>query len=123
MEMMTPTATQITSVTHSKDLLVIDWADGETSRLDALWLRDHCQMPTSRNPDNGQRLLNVIDIPEDLTIAGVEQLGDEQLVLGVSAGRIDFLHALKNPISIDPKISASNSFSETLKSVLDKRLK
>jgi len=79
MEMMTPTATQITSVTHSKDLLVIEWADGETSRLDALWLRDHCQMPTSRNPDNGQRLLNVIDIPEDLTIAGVEQLGDEQL--------------------------------------------
>ena len=79
MEMMTPTATQITSVTHSKDLLVIEWADGETSRLDALWLRDHCQMPTNRNPDNGQRLLNVIDIPEDLTIAGVEQLGDEQL--------------------------------------------
>lgn len=77
--MMTPTATQITSVTHSKDLLVIEWADGETSRLDALWLRDHCQMSTSRNPDNGQRLLNVIDIPEDLTIAGVEQLGDEQL--------------------------------------------
>ena len=53
----------------------------------------------------------------------VVQLGDEQLVLGVSAGRIDCLHALKNPISIDPKLSASNSFSETLKCVLDKRFK
>ncbi len=72
MGMTAMTATQIVSATHSENLLVIEWADGKTSRLDALWLRDHCQMPASRNPDNGQRLFNVIDIPEDLTIAGVE---------------------------------------------------
>ena len=77
MENTTQAAAQIQSVTHSGDLLVIEWADGETSRLDALWLRDHCQMPISRNPDNGQRLLNVIDIPENLSIAGIEQFGDE----------------------------------------------
>ncbi len=29
MEVTTPTATQITSVTYSEDLLVIEWADGE----------------------------------------------------------------------------------------------
>ncbi len=71
--------TKITSVSHTEDLLVIRWADGETSRLDSMWLRDHCQMPVSRDADNGQRLLNVIDIPEELTIAGVEQLNDAQL--------------------------------------------
>jgi len=79
MEMTTPGATQLTSVAHSENMLIIEWADGQTSRLDSLWLRDHCQMPSSRNPDNGQRLLNVIDIPDDLTIAGVEQLSDEQV--------------------------------------------
>ena len=75
----TPIATQINSVSHANDVLVIEWADGKTSRLDAIWLRDHCQMPVSRNPVNGQRLLNVIDIPDDLTIAEVAQLGDDRL--------------------------------------------
>ena len=69
--MTTPASTRISSVTHSEDLLVIEWADGKTSRLDALWLRDHCQMPASRDPVNGQRLIDVIDIPEDLSIGGV----------------------------------------------------
>ena len=76
MEGQPPIETQITSVAHSDDMLVIEWADVKTSRLDAIWLRDHCHMPVSRNPANGQRLPNVIDIPEDLTIAGVEQLAE-----------------------------------------------
>jgi len=50
------------------DELVIDWQDGKQSRLYSYWLRDHCQMPTSRNADNGQRLLSVISIPEDTFI-------------------------------------------------------
>ena len=29
------------------DELVIEWHDGEESRLYSHWLRDHCQMPTS----------------------------------------------------------------------------
>ncbi len=53
----------------------------------------------------------------------VVQLRDEQLVLGVCAGRIDFLHALKNPIPKDRYLNATDSFSEKLKYVLDKRLK
>ena len=50
------------------DELVIDWQDGKQSRLFAHWLRDHCQMPTSRNPNNGQRLFSVVDIPEETYI-------------------------------------------------------
>jgi hypothetical protein len=38
LDMTTPAATHITSVKHTEDLLVIEWADGKTSRLDALWL-------------------------------------------------------------------------------------
>jgi len=50
------------------DELVIDWQDGKQSRLFSHWLRDHCQMPTSRNPNNGQRLFSVVDIPEETYI-------------------------------------------------------
>ena len=50
------------------DELVIDWQDGKQSRLFAHWLRDHCQMPTSRNLNNGQRLFSVVDIPEEAYI-------------------------------------------------------
>ena len=54
------------------DELVIDWQDGMQSRLYSHWLRDHCQMPASRNADNGQRLLSVINIPEDTFIEQVQ---------------------------------------------------
>ena len=50
------------------DELVIDWQDGKQSRLFSHWLRDHCQMPTSRNTNNGQRLFSVVDIPEETYI-------------------------------------------------------
>ena len=50
------------------DELVIDWQDGKQSRLFAHWLRDHCQMPASRNLNNGQRLFSVVDIPEETYI-------------------------------------------------------
>ena len=50
------------------DELVIDWQDGKQSRLFSHWLRDHCQMPTSRNANNGQRLFSVVDIPEETYI-------------------------------------------------------
>jgi gamma-butyrobetaine dioxygenase len=58
----------VNSLSIVDDELVIDWQDGKQSRLYAHWLRDHCQMPTSRNADNGQRLLSVINIPEDTYI-------------------------------------------------------
>ena len=34
----------------------------------AMWLRDNDQGPLSRHPGNGQRLFNIVDIPEDLYI-------------------------------------------------------
>ena len=55
------------------DELVIDWQDGKQSRLFAHWLRDHCQMPTSRNPNNGQRLSSVINTPNNTYIEGVNK--------------------------------------------------
>ena len=47
----------IKKLSIDNDELVIEWHDGKESRLYSHWLRDHCQMPTSRNADNGQRLI------------------------------------------------------------------
>ena len=69
----------INFIRNAGDTLTIDWSDGQVSELDSMWLRDHCQMPVSRNPNNGQRLLNVTDIPEDITIGGARRIGTDQI--------------------------------------------
>ena len=53
------------------DELVIEWHDGKESRLYSHWLRDHCQMPTSIDADNGQRLSSVVNIPQETYIEKV----------------------------------------------------
>lgn len=69
----------INFIRNAGDTLTIDWSDGQVSELDSMWLRDHCQMPVSRDPNNGQRLLNVTDIPEDITIGVARRIGTDQI--------------------------------------------
>ena len=72
---------RIEHFSFTSDELHIVWQDGRESRLYSFWLRDHCQMPQSRDPNNGQRLLNVGDIPGDLRIGQVELRADDQLAI------------------------------------------
>ena len=71
---------KITSVAFSDDEVQLTWDDGKHSRLAAIWLRDHCQMPDSRNPDNGQRLINITDIPADTRIKTATIDGDQLVI-------------------------------------------
>jgi len=50
------------SVTATPELLRIEWADGTVSEFASLWLRDN--RPEDRDPGNGQRLIDVTDLPE-----------------------------------------------------------
>ena len=75
----------VSHFSFDREKLHIDWADGASSELQALWLRDHCQMPSSRNPDNGQRLLNITDIPADIGIADVK-LDDASILIEFTPG-------------------------------------
>ncbi len=77
--------TRISRFAFSADELSIVWEDSSESRLQAIWLRDHCRMPSSRNPDNGQRLLNITDIPANIEIADVT-LRDDLLQVEFSPG-------------------------------------
>ena len=74
---------QIKRFSFSDDELSIDWDDGRQSRLAAIWLRDHCQSPQSRDPSSGQRLINITDIPGDICIAAVSR-AEESLIIEFS---------------------------------------
>ena len=58
----------IIKLSIADDELVIEWYDGKESRLYAHWLRDHCQMLTSIDSKNGQRLFSVVNIPKETYI-------------------------------------------------------
>ena len=64
------------AVAFDAQRLTLHWRDDGDSRLLAIWLRDHCRCPECRDPNNGQRLLNVTDIPADIAIADARLDGD-----------------------------------------------
>ena len=51
------------SVAATPDALRIAWANGEVSEYASLWLRDN--RPGDRDANNGQRLIDVTELPED----------------------------------------------------------
>src|SRR5262249_28720019 len=45
--------------------LYVDWEKGGRSRFPHLWLRDNCACASCRDPRNGQRLFDVVDLPAE----------------------------------------------------------
>jgi alpha-ketoglutarate-dependent taurine dioxygenase len=59
MNNLTPaTARQLSTTPRA---LLIEWSDGHTSEFSSLWLRDNC--PGDRDLANGQRLVDIADLP------------------------------------------------------------
>jgi hypothetical protein len=56
-------------LTWSPDAVVIDWHDGLRSEYPSFWLRDNC--PQDRDAMNGQRLVDIADLPADPRISAV----------------------------------------------------
>ncbi len=49
-------------------MLDLTWADGRKARFDAIWLRDNALDPETRAPGNGQRLITILDLPDDVLL-------------------------------------------------------
>lgn len=47
------------------------WTDDLDARFPVIWLRDNCPCAECRDPGTGQRLLTVLDIPEEIAPGGV----------------------------------------------------
>jgi gamma-butyrobetaine dioxygenase len=55
----------IRSIEPGKDALAVTWQKGATSRFPFIWLRDNCRCAKCRDPRNGQRLFDTLDLPAD----------------------------------------------------------
>src|SRR5215468_763915 len=54
----------IERIEQQAEALAVSWADGGKTRFPFLWLRDNCRCPLCRDPRNGQRLFDALDLPE-----------------------------------------------------------
>lgn len=73
--------TRFSAVSHARDTVEVHWSDGASDRFHAIWLRDHCHCEDCRNPNNGQRFLDVSQLPAALTVEAAEIDADGQLAL------------------------------------------
>lgn len=65
--------------------LAVTWRDGEVNRYHAIWLRDNAGDPSTRSPENGQKLIRVSDIPKGTHIA------EARVTKGGSEVELEFL--------------------------------
>jgi [2-(trimethylamino)ethyl]phosphonate dioxygenase len=57
------------SVTDDGRIVELLWSDDRRARFHAVWLRDNALDDKTRSPGNGQRLITILDIPANTTIA------------------------------------------------------
>ena len=97
----------ITSVTVAErgDLLVCTDADNRDHRFHAIWLRDNAPDPATRSPQNGQRMISITEIPEDLAIRSAS-LADGKVAIRFSDREDD--------ISFEPDWLAAHSYDAAL---------
>jgi gamma-butyrobetaine dioxygenase len=55
----------IRAIEPASDALVVQWEEGGQSRFPYLWLRDNCGCAGCRDPRNGQRLFDALDLPAE----------------------------------------------------------
>ena len=70
---------QVENLSFDQKHLRIHWADDHTSVYDALWLRDNC--PADRDARNGQRLIDIADLPADPSIGAVSHNSDSAILI------------------------------------------
>jgi [2-(trimethylamino)ethyl]phosphonate dioxygenase len=62
---------EVEKVSFDPKRITIHWSDGHRSIYDAMWLRDNC--PADRDSHNGQRLVDIADLPADPAIGAVSE--------------------------------------------------
>ena len=71
-------------ISYGPQYLLVDWSDGHQSGFDAIWLWDNASR--HRDQSNGQRLIDVTDLPDDPRIASAEVQGQHLAIGWTDAG-------------------------------------
>ena len=70
----------IAGIETADEALAVAWRARGGSRFPYLWLRDNCRCPACRDPRNGQRLFDVLDLAAEPRPAAAKLEGDDVLV-------------------------------------------
>jgi len=82
--------------------------NGQACRFHAIWLRDNAQDALTRSPTNGQRLITLLDIPEDVRIADAAWSGEQLNLTFAPEGRV---------IAFDPDWLLAHAYDKPAPSV------
>ncbi|USG59794.1 gamma-butyrobetaine dioxygenase [Sneathiella marina] len=69
------------SVEEQGSIVALSFPDGTQDRFHAIWLRDNAPDPATRSQQNGQRLITLIDIPEDTRVSAIDLILPDSLNL------------------------------------------
>lgn len=61
-------AKSVRRISHAPETLTVEWADGATSEFASVWLRDN--RSEDRDAHSGQRLIDILDVPQTPRIRG-----------------------------------------------------
>jgi alpha-ketoglutarate-dependent taurine dioxygenase len=75
MVMIEPTLKRVSA---TPEMLRVEWTDGAIDEFAGIWLRDN--RPADRDPHNGQRLIDIMDVPPDLGIRSAVNRGGKVLI-------------------------------------------
>src|ERR1700676_4110441 len=70
----------IRTIESGNEALTVAWQSGGASRFAHIWLRDNCRCAKCRDPRNGQRLFDTLDLPAEPRPAEAKLEGDEVVI-------------------------------------------
>ncbi len=80
------------------------------------WMMKKMQL-TPQSQNGLIRIVSAISVGQRDRIALIE-VGDEQILVGLTPGKIEKLHALKNPLPVAPETSSTASFSDRFQQLM-----
>ena len=69
----------LSGVTLTPSGLDLGWAEGRIWSVASYWLRDNCRCARCRHPGNGQKLYEIVDLPQNLAVSEAAIAEDGQL--------------------------------------------
>jgi gamma-butyrobetaine dioxygenase len=81
------TPAPITGSEIGDGVVVVRWRSGGAGRFPFIWLRDNCRCPSCRHA-NGQKLLDPLDVPEDIAPGRVVLAPDGTMDVGWNDGHV-----------------------------------
>ncbi|MEH6404028.1 MAG: TauD/TfdA family dioxygenase [Sneathiella sp.] len=78
----------INTAIANNTLCDVEWLDGHTSHFHALWLRDNCPCAECLHPQTRERTLDIMSIPQDLSMPGDLAVTAENLVVTWPGGHV-----------------------------------